>query len=93
MERKKMTESQLSSNEVRERIKTDAEAAKFKPEPVYRRMDSEYSDLTDNDCWYYQNELERQIRVALPDDMNKRYLNMLWHLAAQARKGRKDVEG
>jgi hypothetical protein len=55
------------------------------------QRDVDYSHLNENDCWFYQNELERTIRANVPDSMSGRVVAMLWHLGAQARKAKTDA--
>lgn len=85
MEPKKTTDSQSTSS-LQQRLRAKENDTHYHSEPVDRRMDSDYGHLNENDCWFYQNEIERTIRAGLPDSMNKRFVAMLWHLGAQARK-------
>lgn len=86
MEQKKTTASLSNSSSVRQQIKD--QDTHYHPEPLDRRMDSEYPTLSENDVWFYQMELERHLVAALPANMNKRLLSMVWHLCAQARRSK-----
>lgn len=48
-------------------------------------LDSEYTQLEDNDCWMYQMEIERFIERMAPG-MGGKYRYMVQALAAQARR-------
>ncbi len=87
MERKKTTD--LTSSSSRAQMKD--QDTHFHPAPRFMQRDVDYSHLNENDCWFYQNELERTIRANVPDSMSGRVVAMLWHLGAQARKAKTDA--
>jgi hypothetical protein len=64
----------------------EAEASRYKPEPRRIGMDSEYPILDANDVWFYQNEIERTLRIGCMPETAQRLTAMLWHLGAQARR-------
>ena len=80
MERKKTTESQSPSMS--------------KIEELRGTMDQEMPKLDENDCWFYQVNLERFVKISNPDpQQHGRYLIMIQMLAAQARRcARLDAE-
>lgn len=50
-------------------------------------LDFEQQKLDENDCWFYQVNLERFVQISNPDpQQHSRYLVMIRMLAAQARR-------
>lgn len=74
MAQKKTTESQSASSNKAPEV------------PRHEPLESEMPHLDDNDVWFYQMNLERLIRISLPDDQSGRYRYMLRVLGAQARR-------
>ena len=58
----------------------------FHPPGRKLKRDSDYPNLDNNDVWFYQNELERHIRVSCTESGAERLIAMLWHLGALARR-------
>ena len=62
-------------------------ASMSKVETQKGNLDQEMQRLDANDCWFFQTNLERFIKISNPDaQQNGRYLMMVGMLAAQARR-------